>query len=80
MAWVDSEQMWRMETQKRSLASVSDNSDFSFSEPEDGDDNIVAGTAHRRASPVKAARLDQQMYTPPIASVFPPLLRPFNLV
>jgi len=61
MAWVDSEQMWRMETQKRSLASVSDDSDFSFSEPEDGDDNIVAGSVHRRASPVKAARLDQQM-------------------
>ena len=79
MAWVDSEQMWRMEKQKRTLSAISNDSDYSFSDPEDNEngEHFLTATLKEQShvSPVKAARLDQQqMYLPPIPPIILVLL------
>ena len=79
MAWVDSEQMWRMEKQKRTLSAISNDSDYAFSDPEDNEngEHFLTTTLkeQRHVSPVKAARLDQQqMYLPSIPPIILVLL------
>jgi hypothetical protein len=53
MAWVDSEQMWRMETQKRSLSDMSSDTETINSDIEDGG-------GHSMDNSTKAIRVDPQ--------------------
>lgn len=56
MAWVDSEQMWRLQSQKRSLAD--DDSDTSSPAPDEDLFTLTTTTPH------KAVRTDHKMFIP----------------
>lgn len=64
MAWIDSEQMWRMEMQKRSLANIASESESNNSGDEE--DLIALNRDASLDKSSKAVRIEHVLYCQPI--------------
>ena len=65
MAWVDSEQMWRLQLKKRSLSTASDSEDPNS--PKSDIDDISPGSSETSLPPeksLKATRVEQSTSLP----------------